>query len=66
MLNTSDTSDEGYILTVELVFPKEIHDKLREYPPAPEICTPDTEWFSKYQFDLGVAHGTIKINEKNR
>ena len=38
VLNTSDTADEGYILTVDLVFPKEIHDKLRQFPPAPEIA----------------------------
>ena len=64
VLNTFDSADEGYTSTVDIVFPKEIHDKLREYPPALENCCSRTEWFSKYQFDLGLAHGAIKINDK--
>jgi hypothetical protein len=39
VLNTKDDNETGYILEVDLVFPKEIHEKLKQYPPCPEnIC----------------------------
>ena len=33
-------------------FPKEIHDKLKEFPPCPETLAPSTEMLSKYQETL--------------
>ena len=29
-----------------------IHNKLKQYPPAPEIRTPENSWMSDYQLDL--------------
>jgi hypothetical protein len=40
ILNTSDDSDIGYFIECDLHFPKEIHDKLKEYPPCPENIKP--------------------------
>ena len=40
------------IVKCDLHVPKEIHHKLKQYPPAPEILTPDNEWMSDYQLDL--------------
>ena len=63
-INTSDTAEEGYILSVDLVFDKEIHDKLKEFPPAPESRTADVKWLSDFQRDLGMKNDTINYNEK--
>ena len=52
VLKTDDNNDVGYIVECDLHLPKEIHNKLKQYPPAPEILTPDNEWMSDYQWDL--------------
>jgi len=66
ILNTPDDNEEGYILTVDLEFPHEIHDKLKEYVPAPESCTAKTDWLSEYQIELGLEQGVLKLNEKKQ
>ena len=33
-------------------FPKKLHNKFKEYPPALEIMTPADDWMSDYQLDL--------------
>ena len=55
-LNTSDDNEEGYILEVDLHIPEEIQDKLKEYPPCPEIMTPTEDMFSEYQKKLMKKH----------
>jgi hypothetical protein len=52
VLETPDDNEVGYILEVDIVFPPEIHEKLKEYPPAPEILTPEDSWMSEYQLSL--------------
>jgi hypothetical protein len=52
VLKTDDNNDVGYIVECDLHIPKEIHNKLKQYPPAPEILTPDNKWMSDYQLDL--------------
>ena len=52
VLETSDENEVGYILEVDIIFPPEIHEKLKEYPPAPEILTPEDSWMSEYQLSL--------------
>jgi len=42
--------------------PTEIHDLLKEFPPAPENIDPKVEWFSDFQRDLGQKAGSIKEN----
>ena len=49
---TGDEADVGYIIECDLEFPKEIHDKLKEFPPCPETLAPSTEMLSKYQKTL--------------
>ena len=65
ILNTSDKSDEGYIIECDLSFPEEIHDKLKEYPPCPENLTPDQDWFSDFQKNVGEKVGIIKKGKYN-
>jgi hypothetical protein len=64
VLNTSDDNDKGYILEVDLHIPEEIHDKLKEFPPCPEIMVPDVNMFSGYQKKL-MMKNEIKISKKN-
>ena len=52
ILNTDDNSDVGYIVEVDLHFPEEIHDKLKEYPVCPENTNVKEEWLSDYQKHL--------------
>ena len=49
VLETSDENDEGYILEIDLIFPKEIQDKLKEFPPCPENISPELDWLSEFQ-----------------
>ena len=49
--NVSDNSEKGYILQVDLEYPKELHDEHDSYPLAPERLKVNLEWMSKYQKD---------------
>ena len=53
ILKNPDDNETGYRLEVDLHFPVELHDKLKEFPPAPESLTPDTEWPTPYQREIG-------------
>ena len=51
-------SPEGYILEVDLEYPKGLHDAHNSYPLAPERMVVQKEWMSEYQHNLlgvGVA-----------
>jgi hypothetical protein len=52
ILQTEDDDENGYIVECDVHFPKEIHEKLKQYPPAPESLTPKDEWLSDYQKEL--------------
>ena len=52
ILNTKPDSDVGYILEVDLEYPKELHKSHNDYPLAPENLIPKKEWFSDYQLQL--------------
>jgi len=52
VLNTPDDNETGYIVEVDLSFPRELHDKFKEFPPCPESLCPKTEWLSDFQHDL--------------
>ena len=45
----TDNNDVGYIVECGLHFPKEIHHKLKEFTPAPEILIPKDEWMRDFQ-----------------
>ena len=49
VLETSYAAEEGYEVECDLHMPPHLHDKLREFPPAPENLTPDIAWFSDFQ-----------------
>jgi hypothetical protein len=59
VLNTKDDNETGYILEVDLLFPKEIHEKLKQYPPCPENICPKKEWFSDFQKELAKQNNII-------
>ena len=57
-------------LKADLHFPEKLHDKFKEIPPAPETLTPDIDWLTPYQRDIGdntgiindgVVHGANKL-----
>ena len=59
ILNTPDDADTGYILEVDLKFPKHLHDKFKEYPPCPESIAPSYEWLSEFQQDLAKQYKLV-------
>ena len=61
ILKTADDSVTGYTVEVDLEFPKHLHDKFKECPPAPESLTPKMEWFSAFQQELSETSGRIKM-----
>ena len=52
----SDYSSKGYILDVDLEYPKECHDKHTDYPLAPEIMSVSADMLSDYQKETYKAY----------
>ena len=52
ILNYSDDDDKGYILEVDLEYPKELHDLHRDYPLAPEIMSVSENMLSPVQNEM--------------
>ena len=52
ILNTPDDSEIGYMVECDIEFPEELHDKFRQFPPAPESCRPKQEWMTPFQTEL--------------
>ena len=59
ILNTPDDAKIGYAVEVDIEIPREIHEKLKDYPPCPEVMSVKTEWLSDYQKDI------LKLNKSN-
>ena len=43
----------------------ELHDEFKECFPAPETLTPELEWLSDYQKEIGETTGIINNNKFN-
>ena len=52
VMNYSDDDVVGYILEVDLDYPKELHDLHKDYPLAPEIMSINENMLSKVQKDI--------------
>jgi hypothetical protein len=52
VIDTPDDSDIGYMVEVDIAFPKEMHELLKQFVPCPENITPRKEWYSDYQDEL--------------
>ena len=52
VMKYNDNDDTGYILEVDLEYPKEIHDLHKDYPMAPEIMTINENMLSNVQKDI--------------
>ena len=53
----------GYILEVDLEYPRELHEVHNAYPLAPERMVVKKEWMSEYQhelLDVGVASSEVE------
>ena len=61
IMTVSDKSDKGFILEVDLEYPKELHDLHNDYPLAPERIKIDNKMLSEYcksiseEFNLGSS-----------
>ena len=51
------------LLILILHFHSELHDKFKEYPPAPGTLAPELEWLSDYQKEIGQRTGIINHNK---
>ena len=61
--NVSDNSEKGYILEVDLEYPKELHDEHDSYPSAPESLKVNLEWMSEYQKDLYEQYASGEVEK---
>ena len=52
ILATPDDAETGYIVELDIEFPKEVHEKLIQFPPCPENIAPPREWMSEFQNKL--------------
>ena len=61
ILNHPLDDNKGYILEVDLEYPKELHDELNSYPLAPESLTVKEDWLSTYQVNLHHGNEVEKL-----
>ena len=50
----------SYILVLNVLFRIELHDKIKEFAPAPEPVTPSIDWLNSYQKNWGEDNMFIK------
>ena len=64
LMNIKNNSSTGYVLEVDLEYPKKLHDIHNDYPLAPEKINIPKEWLSKYCFTIAsvynITTGTVK------
>ena len=64
LMNIKNNSSAGYVLEVDLEYPKKLHDIHNDYPLAPEKINIPKEWLSKYCLKIAsvynITTGTVK------
>ena len=64
LVNIKNNSSTGYVLKVDLEYPKKLHDIHNDYPLAPEKINIPKEWLSKYCLKIvnvyNITTGTVK------
>ena len=62
-MNIKNNSSTGYLIEVDLEYPKKWHDFHKNYPLAPEKINILREWLSKYFLKiasvLNITTGTV-------
>ena len=65
LMDIKNNSSTGYLLEVDLEYPKKLHDIQNDYPLALEKINIPKEWLSKYCLKTASVHnittGTVKI-----
>ena len=56
LMNIKNNSSNGYILEVDLEYPKKLHDIHNAYPLAPEKSNIPKEWLSKYCLKIASVY----------
>ena len=64
LMNIKNNSSTGYVLEVDLEYPKKLYDIHNDHPLAPEKINIPKEWLSKYCLKIASVHnittGTVK------
>ena len=64
LMNIKNNSSTGYVLEVDLEYPKKLHDIHNDYPLAPEKINIPKEWLSKYCLRIASVHNITTGNVK--
>jgi ribosome-binding factor A len=66
VMKTAEDANTGYILEVDLEYPKHLHDAHSDYPLAPETMSVPEEWLGDYQQNLNKKLNDGKYFECNK
>ena len=62
VMSVNEKSDVGYILEVDLEYPKELHELHNDYPLAPEKLAVTNDMLSKYSKEIADEYD-IKVGD---
>ena len=62
-MNIKNNSSTGYVLEVDLDYPKKLHDIHNDYPLAPEKVNMPKEWLSKYCLKIASVYNITTVNK---
>ena len=62
IMSINQTSDVGYILEIDLKYPKELHELHNDYPLAPEKLAVTNDMFSNYCESIADKYD-IKVDD---